>query len=468
MSTILKFTDKHWLTSSLVLRVGADGVVYYTTSTTGGNFRGRKTTTPRNLHGYYESARLQGLDAIDVGATDVAERLTATSTAFIITLPQNYHLSTAHVRIHPSNTLPTPTTPDEDFATRLCIMPRRAKRLSGSDWCTPCNVCCAVFFIMITIPMVWGIKMAIEETIATQRTLLSRITVDTPISGFYGPGAWWAWLVTLGMTHGHMGVAFLIQGDLPAEWDYDLIAAGGYIIAASIDLIQKSRAIAQLGEGASESPLLLALICAERVVVIGTGSSLFTMVTSLFGGCSGVRRAGTATIPLLLALVASFFAFRAHEAISHAVPVIWCRFHDGVKLAKEEIPFTAIDFPALVLVAAVHMPQLYISRDYWISTGGLSAVVVVLCARGEPTSAAATCSERCDGIFPLTGISIWEMDQLAALLGVACIAGFRSFHRILEAVHPPPNSPRSSHERVPLLPSSSSPPRTSSPQRWST
>ncbi|KAJ7478489.1 hypothetical protein FB451DRAFT_1172820 [Mycena latifolia] len=41
MSALI-FTDRHLLASSLV---GADGVVHYTTSTTGGNFRGRKITT---------------------------------------------------------------------------------------------------------------------------------------------------------------------------------------------------------------------------------------------------------------------------------------------------------------------------------------------------------------------------------------------------------------------------------------
>ncbi|KAF8214511.1 hypothetical protein K438DRAFT_2008808 [Mycena galopus ATCC 62051] len=364
----------------------------------------------------------------------------------------------------------------------------------GCDWCG------IVFVIAIIIHIVWGFKITIDETIATQCTLLSRIPNDAPISGFYGPGAWWAWLITLGMTHGHMGVAFVTEGYLAPEWDYDLIAAGGYIIAASIDLILKSRAIVQLGEGAHESPLLPALICAERVVIIGTGSSLFTVATSLFGGSSGVRRAATAAIPLLLALVASFFALRAHEAISRVMPVIWCRLHDGVKLGQREIPFTTIDFPAVVLDAAVHMPELYISRDYWIYNGGLCAVVAVLAPvvnllrrrnlihalrsagyglallafiAAVPLLALAALPVFGAmqwlsgwvmfwvpiyilaffpqmGYFPLTGMSIVEMDQLAALLSVAFIAVLRSFHRVLEAVRSHP--PRSSHEFVPLLP----------------
>ncbi|KAJ7193039.1 hypothetical protein GGX14DRAFT_577556 [Mycena pura] len=306
------------------------------------------------------SARLQSLGAVEVGATVVAKRLTAASTA-------------DGPRQDSSQTLPTPTTPDKHFAAAsLWIMARRTKRLSEHDWCR------AVFFTMITIPtlvaMFWGLIITFEETITTQRTLRSRITNDTPISGFYGPGAWWAWLVTLGMAHGHMGVAFVMKSDLSAEWDYDLIAASGYIIAASIDLILKSRAITQLGEGASGSPL----ICAERVVVIGTGSSLFSVVTSLFGQYPGVHRAGTAAFSFVLALVTSFFALRAHEAISHAMPIIWCPLHDGAEPRNVEIHFASIDFPAVVLTTQVPIRQFYSSRDYWISIGGLSAVVAVL------------------------------------------------------------------------------------------
>ncbi|KAJ7789871.1 hypothetical protein B0H13DRAFT_2173879, partial [Mycena leptocephala] len=352
-----------------------------------------------------------------------------------------------------------------------------------------------------------------------------RITNDnTSISGFYGPGAWWAWLVTLGMTHA-------------AEWDYDLIAAGGYIITASIDLI------------INESPLLPALACAECVVSIGTGSSLFTVVTS------------GASVPLLFALVASFFVF----------PPVPC-----VALGERDLPFVAVDLPAWVLNGTITLACLYATRKYWLWVGGLSGVVVIvlLMARlpralrsigvdltwvwvlaapslprigrrnllralrsagislgllteyplplrldrprtqaltlwstgiwlgwftalplhlcrlpnlilalqsagiwlGQLTAlplplfrlwlqstgiwlgvlciappllgmvlllSVATLRWLCSwmGLFPVSGISVWEMDQIAALAGVAFIAAFRSFRRILEAAHPSSDSP---------------------------
>ncbi|KAJ7932025.1 hypothetical protein B0H13DRAFT_1857442 [Mycena leptocephala] len=181
--------------------------------------------------------------------------------------------------------------------------------------------------------VIWGAKLAIEETIGTQRTLLSRITSDTAISGFYGPGAWWAWLITLGTTHGHTGMALLMKGNLLDEWDYDLIGATGYIIAASIDLIKKSRVIAELGDAAGESPLLPALVCAERAVAIGAGSSIFSLLTSLIGW-PNARRSGIGLTALIFTLVASFSALRAHEIISNSTPVLWCRVHNGVELGK--------------------------------------------------------------------------------------------------------------------------------------
>ncbi|KAJ7208209.1 hypothetical protein GGX14DRAFT_566933 [Mycena pura] len=59
-----------------------------------------------------------------------------------------------------------------------------------------------------------------------------------------------------------------MTGDLPPEWDYDLVGASAYTVAAAIDLIHKSRQIAQLGDQAGESVLIPALVCAERVVAI--------------------------------------------------------------------------------------------------------------------------------------------------------------------------------------------------------
>ncbi|KAJ7236591.1 hypothetical protein B0H12DRAFT_1256351 [Mycena haematopus] len=281
-------------------------------------------------------------------------------------------------------------------------MPRR--EFGGCCWC------CFLFLIIVIakptalptlVAMVRETKIAIEESAATQRTLLSRITNNTPISGFYGPGAWWSWLITVGMTQ-------------------------------------------------------------------------------------GLRRAGTAMVPLLLALTASFFALSAHDAISLTVPVIWCRFHNGVEMGKREIPFTAIDYPAGLLGGAIHIPHwLYISRDYWLSIGGLSGVVVVvapmvnllrrrsmlrvlLSARyglavfgflaalplllmvALRLFSGESCGCPCDALFPAYWNILLEMDQLAALLGVTFIAGFRSFYRILNAVYP--HRSRSLHEHIPLLP----------------
>ncbi|KAJ7366070.1 hypothetical protein DFH08DRAFT_833440 [Mycena albidolilacea] len=388
-------------------------------------------------------------------------------------------------------------------------MPHRASRSSASAWyCGGIWILCAILILGGVISSAY-----IEEANATQRILVSKITNDTPVSGFYGPGAWWAWLITLGMTHGHMWAAWLTMGDLAAEWDYDLIAAGSYIIAASIDLILKSRQIAQLGEGASESPLLPALACAERVVSIGTGSSVFSVVTSLIGGSSGLHRAGIAMVPLLFALVASAFVLRAHEAISHTTPVLWCRLHNGIELGERELPYTAIDLPAWVFDATGSLAQLYVNRDYWIVVGVFVGVVAVVAPvlsllqrrnllrtlrsigyglrwvglfvglpllllvlllvvfGGQwlslwvffwlPTYVLAFFPQM--GYFPTTRISVWEMDQIAALVGIVFIAALRSFRRILQAAHPPAYSPTSSHELTSLLPTSNSPPCSAHP-----
>ncbi|KAJ7120846.1 hypothetical protein C8R44DRAFT_786882 [Mycena epipterygia] len=57
------------------------------------------------------------------------------------------------------------------------------------------------------------------------------------------------------------------------------------------------------------------------------------------------------------------------------------------------------------------------------------------------------------GYFPLSGISVFEMDQIAALqvLGIAVVAASRSLRPIFKTVHVPANS----HELEPMLPVSS-------------
>ncbi|KAJ7674134.1 hypothetical protein B0H17DRAFT_1334986 [Mycena rosella] len=379
------------------------------------------------------------------------------------------------------------------------------KRRSSSrcpQWC--CGIISVMLFTTSLALMIWGIQAHIEHTVATQKTLLSRITDDTPISGFYGPGTWWAWLITLGMSHGHIGMALLRTGELPSEWDYDLIGASFYVVVAAVDLVHKSRTIAQLGDQANESVLLPALVCAERVVSVGTGSSLFSLATALlFGRLSRLRMIGVAAIPVLFALIASGFTLHAHQTISHTAPVIWCSLHDGSTPGKrEDIPFTLVDFPAMAGVAASSLPGIYLSPEYWLAAGIWSGVVVIvvfvsslvrrrsLVRALRPTGWAALITAGTFstlpilsivpvagmgavkwvtywvfawapiyilaffpqmGFFPLTGGSVLEMDQIAALLGILVVAAIRTLRPIFKAVKPSADS----SEEVPLLPVSS-------------
>jgi hypothetical protein len=86
---------------------------------------------------------------------------------------------------------------------------------------------------------IWITKTNIETSVFGQTKLRSSITADTSISGFYGPGAWCTWLITLGLSHGHTFMTLLRSGEPPSV-DYDLIAASFYTAAATIDLIAKS------------------------------------------------------------------------------------------------------------------------------------------------------------------------------------------------------------------------------------
>ncbi|KAJ6548669.1 hypothetical protein B0H19DRAFT_1265470 [Mycena capillaripes] len=114
----------------------------------------------------------------------------------------------------------------------------------------------------------------LPENLALQQKLCSKITADTPISGLYGLGS------------------------------------------CSLD----ERAPARLGDTASESVLLPALVCAEFVVWLGTELSLISMLTALyFAGPSGLRTASIAMIPLTLAFAASRFTISAHRAIAPGI-----------------------------------------------------------------------------------------------------------------------------------------------------
>ncbi|KAJ6484827.1 hypothetical protein C8R45DRAFT_1098971 [Mycena sanguinolenta] len=297
---------------------------------------------------------------------------------------------------------------------------------------------------------------SVEDTVATQKKLRSLITEATPISGFYGPGDWWAWLITLGMTvtHGH---SFLARAE-PDAWDYNLMGASGYIVAAAIDLTLKARAIRNLGDSACESPLLPALLCAERVVSLGTGSSLFTIATAGYvGRSSGGRRAAIALIPVVFALIAS-----------------------GT-LKPGDISFALGDFPSVVLFVINVIPHLYGSRYYWLLAGSIFTLLAIAIPGRTPLlagpflfpflmiPAAAFLILEFLGIwvllwallyilafspqmgsFPLIGMSVMDMDQLAVLLGVSFFAAFRSGRRIFKSARD--RTTHDTHELRPLLP----------------
>ncbi|KAJ6542348.1 hypothetical protein DFH09DRAFT_1174074 [Mycena vulgaris] len=369
------------------------------------------------------------------------------------------------------------------------------RRRQGSEispffvWCI-CIVA-VILLLVLVVGLIFAAQLGIEHTLTIEKDLLSKITSDTPISGFYGPGSWWAWLITLGMNHGHTIVALWKTGKLAQEWDYDLIGASCYTAAAAIDLMLKSRAIARLGDTASTSVLLPALVCAERVVSVGTGSSLFAMITALLGRSSGRRTAGIAAITLIFALASSGFALRAHQAIEHTAPVFWCGLHGGsrsINRSSKEgyIPFTLVDFPAALVEGVSYLPRLYLDPEYWlmggVMIGAATAVVFVgsLIQRRNLTRALSAAALTAFipgalfstlpilailpltamsalrwlfywvalwwpiyilaffpwmGYFPLTEISILEMDQSAALLGIAAAAAIRTLRSIFKATH---------------------------------
>ncbi|KAJ7796809.1 hypothetical protein B0H14DRAFT_2913456, partial [Mycena olivaceomarginata] len=364
----------------------------------------------------------------------------------------------------------------------------RQRRSLGFDADSAC--CGAWILLIILIVIVIVFREYFRQTITTQKELLSTITNDTPISGFYGPGAWLAWLLTLGMTHGHALRA--MTGELKNEWDYDLIGASGYTIAAAVDLIFKAKAVSQLGEAANISSLLPALLCAERVISVGTGSSLLSLVIASASG--GFRSFAIAALTLIFAVVASFYAFSAHEAIFKTTPVIWCYYHDGHEVWRGNIsypaadigrhfPFTAVDVPGLVGERITGLTKVYADQRYWMGMGKISAaisgisfvetlvnrseLIVALQAAvigavapavafvGYPVFGWGLLIVGCTimwallwvcffwfvyiqafspwlGYFPLTGISLREMDQISAFLGVLVIAALRTLHSILK------------------------------------
>jgi hypothetical protein len=77
---------------------------------------------------------------------------------------------------------------------------------SNSSWVS-CHWCLGtvlvIFAVLALTAIIHWLPPYIRKTISTEKELLPRVTRNDPISGFYGPGAWWAWLITLGMTHAH-------------------------------------------------------------------------------------------------------------------------------------------------------------------------------------------------------------------------------------------------------------------------
>ncbi|KAK7001424.1 hypothetical protein R3P38DRAFT_2649515 [Favolaschia claudopus] len=334
----------------------------------------------------------------------------------------------------------------------------------------------------------WVYHLFNEHAVADQKTLRSRITSDTPVAGFYGPGSWWAFLVTLGMSHGHALTAIWKTGSLPSsEWDYDFVGASAYIVAAAIDLIIKSRTIARLGDQASQSSLLPVLVCAERVVSLGTGSSVFSLGVALRHGPHW-RTVLVASIPLVLALIASGFCLHAHKTISRAAPVIWCLHQGG--LFDSKTPFLAApDFPAVAAQLMISILKIYSQEPghnywrgwVWWTPGGTFVFLVfwlVQVGLREIISAGILAVGFLGMLFvlfpiifsiillsyitlvwlvswvlvwwpvfflaffplarffPPTNISPLEMDQLAAPLAIVAVAAIRTSRTIYRAFYP--------------------------------
>ncbi|KAJ7260339.1 hypothetical protein B0H12DRAFT_380590 [Mycena haematopus] len=366
-------------------------------------------------------------------------------------------------------------------------------------WVRNCPKFTVVAFALVACTTIFGLLIQVtvfylQELMAAQIKLRSLITENTPISGFYGPGSWWAWLITLGMTHAHMVVSSLASDEPSEEWDYDLIGASTYTVAAAIDLILKAKLIHQLGNSACGSPLLPALFCAERTVWVGTGSSLFLILFTLFAATIGVspdrRRVGVAIIPVVFAIVASWFRFRTHQTILRTDPKTPCRLPDGSML-EPGVSSVLLDVPGFVVDVLTKIPGF----SYWLALGAIVPVLAIVAAKVDPWCARpfivvigvtawvpllifgaasvvllpfflvwsifwvpfyilAFFPQM--GSFPLTNMSVMDMDQLAASIGIGFIAAFRSARRIFKIVHDRAHSRSADctydiHERQPLL-----------------
>ncbi|KAJ6492222.1 hypothetical protein C8R45DRAFT_1212993 [Mycena sanguinolenta] len=130
---------------------------------------------------------------------------------------------------------------------------------------------------------------------------------NTPISGFYGPGGWPTWLVTLGMTQFHMGVRLLTTGDIS---EYDLIGQSDYTAGRRSQRVAALSGIALRGTRRLDWDWHIVI---HRITALG-------FVRSPAGRLG--PGPGIAVTPLFFTLVASWFTVRTHEAVARTAPVI--------------------------------------------------------------------------------------------------------------------------------------------------
>ncbi|KAJ6488770.1 hypothetical protein C8R45DRAFT_929478 [Mycena sanguinolenta] len=211
----------------------------------------------------------------------------------------------------------------------------------------------------------------------------------------------------------------------------------------------------------------------------------------IHGACgSNSKSFPSRMIPLVFTLIASWFTLNAHDAIFRRAPVLWCKIHDDSTPQRGDIiPFSAVDFVAVAIDPIALVRIIYTSRMYWIEAGMVIAVVTVVAFSDRtffPTVLGVVLTGAVllplgvvglvwlfwlslrvvswgpiyvlaffplpMGYFPLTQISVTDMDQLAAVLGVGFIAAFRSGRCIFKALQSRAGSAASTtDERQPLL-----------------
>ncbi|KAF7318410.1 hypothetical protein HMN09_00350200 [Mycena chlorophos] len=377
------------------------------------------------------------------------------------------------------------------------MAPRRPVSRSS----TSCG-CCLILILIVS--SVFAAIGQVKATLALEIELVSKISNNTAISGFYGPGSWYAWLLTLGMLHGHTLTLVAEQArgrEQEAEWDYDLIGASAYLVAVSIDLMNKARQVSSLGDEAGNSLLVPAMLCAERAVAVGMGSTVFTLATAHLRGPSKNRTTLVAAIALFFTFMASGFSTVAHEIMHKTAPVIWCRLHNDTILSKYDLrPMLFVDFPGMAIYAISYLPRLWATWEYWMSTVAAASIVFVCflaynslkrVAARKTLARAATAGATVGllvclvpilaapmaamgavkwvltwlifwwpvyilawfpkmSIFPLSGISLLEMDQIAAFLGVIVV----TLIRMVKGGWFLTRTKGSEDELVPLLPTS--------------